>query len=1040
MSLPAPSRLDPPFPDRSEPPAPNRWRHTLAFLLLASSALTSLPHASAEDDELAFFHQQVEPLLQTHCFECHSHASGKMKGGLTLDSRSGWSEGGEHGPALVPGDPDRSRLIQAVRRTDPDSAMPPKSPLAPEQVATLEAWVQRGAPDPRTGPKPAAESPNEAWAVRPLLRRPVPKTTATHPIDAWLADAGVHFDPLPSGASGRARLLRRLMVDLHGLVPTPEETEAFTRSLPDDDTQALVLELDRLLESPRYGERWARHWLDVVHFAETHGHDQDRPRDHAWPYRDYVIDAFNRDKPYARFVQEQIAADALFPEEPRLIPALGFLAAGPWDESSLRDIREDVIDREIARYLDRDDIVANVMSTFTSTTAHCARCHDHKFDPISQRDYYALQAVFAGTEKAERLYDADPTVHATRQAWMRLQVALERQDFEGVERHLSDTLRAEQTAWEHSVATRSVTWRVATPATWFSDVPTRFDGRSATHPPPPSGGSATQDSGLKLLDDASLLAFGPAPLTNVYVVSLKVPQPGVTAIRLELLPDASLPARGPGRAENGNLHLTGFEAYARPPGADDYLPVGLANPSADFNQDGWDISKTFDGNPHTGWGIHPEEGKPHTATVELAQAGALGEGQDLRLVLRQEHGRGHTVGRFRLSLTSDAPPIRASPIPEAVTRALAIDPAQRSPEQRFAVTSHFLSGRVTRELSSLPEPQRVYAGAHIFPANGGQKALGRPRDVQVLRRGEILRPIEAAEPGALGCVSNLPSRFGNLPDEAVRRAALARWLTDPANPLVWRSIVNRVWHYHFGRGIVETPNDFGRMGSPPTHPELLDWLAVTFRDDLGGSLKRLHRLILTSAAWRQQAVDPNHPAHFQPLRRRLDAESFRDSVLRLSGKLDDTLGGPSVRQFAMSPGIHVTPNVNYATYDTDAPGSGRRSIYRFLFRTLPDPMMDALDSPPGNQSQPARSESFTALQAFTLLNHPFVVRHSQHLAERVAASDPDPSHQVQHAVELAFLRSPSPEELTDYVAHAKAFGLASLCRLLLNSNEFHFVD
>ncbi len=1020
-------------------------RRLAAGLLALGCWMVALAVPGAEtgnDGATTFFQDWVEPVLRTHCFECHSHDAGKMKGGLALDSRSGWKEGGGRGPAVIPGDPDRSRLIQAVRREDPETAMPPKSPLPPEAVAVLETWVRGGAQDPRT--LPGTESSEEQvgrWALKPLAREAVPQSGPRHPIDAWIASAGMPVGEPLSGPEGRRVLSRRLMVDLHGLIPTPEEVEAFVASdLTDDD--ALAREVDRLLASPRYGERWARHWLDVAHFAETHGHDQDRPRDNAWPYRDYVIAAFNEDKPYSRFVQEQVAADALFPEDPGLTPALGFLAAGPWDESSLRDIREDVVDREIGRYLDRDDIVANVMSTFASVTVHCARCHDHKFDPIPQADYYALQAVFAGTEKAERLYDLDPAVHARRQAWMRIQVALDRKDYAGLEEVMTDGLRAEQVEWEGAQASRPTDWRPPTPRSWLSEVPVTSDGRTAAPPRGIASDEAGSGTGLKRLDDASLLAFGATPATNVYWVSLTVPVSGVTAIRLEVLPDDSLPAKGPGRAENGNFHLTGFEAYSRTSESGDgpFTLVGLAHPSADFNQEGWDIGKALDGKPLTGWGIHPEEGKHHMAVFELTQPGALKAGDELRIVLRQEHGRGHTLGRFRLSVTTDRPPIRATGVPEAVRLALAIAPAQRSAEERFNVAAHFLTGRVARELAELPEPKRVYAGASLFPANGGQKPLGRPREVRVLRRGEVGKPLEVAEPGALECVQGLPARFGELGDEAARRAALARWLTDRENPLVWRSIVNRVWHHHFGRGIAETPNDFGRMGSAPVHPALLDWLAVTFRDDLGGSLKGLHRLIVTSGAWRQAAADPATAGPCQPLRRRLDAESFRDSVLRISGRLDDTRGGPSVRQFAMSPGIHVTPNVNYSKYDPESADGSRRSIYRFLFRTLPDPMMDLLDSPTGNQSQPVRSESFTALQAFALLNHPFVLSQSRHFADRVTSLEDTEAGQVRRAVELAWLRAPTSSEFPEFADHTSRFGLPSLCRLLLNSNEFHFID
>jgi len=1010
------------------------------FLACVGWIISIVP--SRASDDIAFFRSHVEPLLRAKCFECHSHDSGKMKGGLALDSRSGWAEGGEHGPAIVPGQPDPSLLIAAVRRSKADFAMPPKNPLTADEVAVLEDWVRRGAPDPRvltSDPSRTGSAGSSWWAIQPLKRRPVPDSPEPHPVDAWITSAGVRIGEVLPKSGGAATLLRRLTLDLHGIIPTPEEVADFKKAMGPGGS-GLAGQVDRLLASPRYGERWARHWLDVVHFAETHGHDQDRPRDFAWPYRDYLINAFNSDKPYPRLIQEQIAADALFPSEPALTPALGFLAAGPWDESSLRDIREDVLDREIGRYLDRDDIVANVMSTFASVTAHCARCHDHKFDPITQRDYYALQAVFAGTEKAERLYDLDPEVHAQRQRWMRLQVALDRKDQAGVEALIAGSLRAEQEAWERSLASQPVTWSVLTPDVWFSEVPTTFDGLTRSEPPVPSIRGASGDRGLKHLEDGSFLAFGSAPATNIYVLLGSVPVPGITALRLEVLPDNSLPAKGPGRAENGNFHLTGFEVFSGAPKGDVFTEVPLANASASFNQSGWDIAKALDDDPITGWGVHPEEGKPHVATFELGRPQALQAGDLLKVVIRQEHGRGHTLGRFRLSTTTQPPPIRASPIPDAVVKALAVDPARRSAEERFLVSAHYLSGRVPRELDSLPKPKRVYAGAHVFPANGGQKPLGRPREVQVLRRGEILRPLEPASPGALGCVQGLPARFGTSADESERRAALARWLSDRENPLVWRSIVNRVWHYHFGRGLVETPNDFGRMGSLPTHPDLLDWLAVTFRDDLGGSLKRLHHLLLTSRAWRQLAVDPLAPDRFRPLRRRMDAESFRDSVLLLTGKLDDTMGGPSIRQFAMSPGIHVTPNVNYAAYDPDTPEGFRRSIYRFLFRTLPDPLMDAMDSPPGDLSAPTRSESFTALQAFALLNHPFVIRQSEHLASRIARESPQTGEQIRLLIDRVFLRLPSAGEIEAFTPHVERYGLANLARLILNSNEFHFVE
>jgi hypothetical protein len=474
-----------------------------------------------------------------------------------------------------------------------------------------------------------------------------------------------------------------------------------------------------------------------------------------------------------------------------------------------------------------------------------------------------------------------------------------------------------------------------------------------------------------------------------------------------------------------------------------FVPVPVRHPTADFDQEGWDIAKAVDGDPQTAWGIHPQEGRAHTAVFEIGTPVPAAWGRSnavVRIVLAQAHGRQHTLGRFRLSVTVHPPPVRASPLPPAVARALGRPAAERTAAEQFDVTAHYFAGRMVRELGALPAPLRVYAGASLFPANANQKPLGRPRPIQRLRRGEITQPQEEAEPGALSCIAGLPSRFGADPDEGARRAALARWLTDPRNPLIWRTVVNRVWHYHFGRGIVATPNDFGRMGAAPADAGLLDWLAVVFRDDLAGSVKGLHRLILTSRTWRQASADPIGARPLQPLRRRLDAETYRDSLLRMAGRLDLTPGGPSVRQFAMSDGIHVTPNVDYGAFDLDSAGGRRRSIYRFLFRTLPDPMMDALDCPAGDLSTPQRAESFTALQAFALLHHPFVVRQSEHLAAAVAAVGDDPPQQVRELYARVHQREPAPAELAACAEYARVHGLADLARLLVNGNEFHFVE
>ncbi len=888
----------------------------------------------------------------------------------------------------------------------------------------------------RSQAPPAASAPvdlNHHWSLRPLSKPPLPevknKAWAATPIDRFVLARLEEKQIQPNAPADKRTLLRRLCFDLIGLPPTPEELAVF---LADKSPDAYERVVDRLLASPRYGERWARHWLDVVHYAETHGHDQDRVRTNAWPYRDCVIRSFNEDKPYARFVEEQIAGDALYPGDPQSIVALGFLATGPWDESSLRDIREDTIDRQIARYLDRDDIVMTVMNTFVSTTVQCARCHNHKFDPISQAEYYGLQAVFAATDKADRAYDADAGTHALRQELLKKTSAIERKENSVLESLSEPSFQMEFAAWEKGLTNRPIPWTALMPATFSS-----------------SGGAT-----LAKQPDGSLLAGGTRPETDTYTITATTDLKGITAVRLEVLSDASLPHQGPGRQDNGNLHLTDFRVKAAPKdGTTAAATVTLHNPTADFNQQDWDIAKAIDSDPKTAWGVYPQVGRDHQAVFEFKDPVGFAGGAALTFILDQNHGGGHLIGRPRLSVTTTAPPVSINLWPDTVARILATLPSQRSDEQKIELGLYYLKSQVERRLGALPPPQKVYAGASDFAPDGSFKPALTPREIHLLKRGDINNPGDPALPGALACVSQLSPSFElkNPIDEGARRAALAKWITDPKNTLTWRSIVNRVWHYHFGRGIVDTPNDFGRMGAPPTHPELLDWLAQTFLES-GGSLKHLHKLIVTSATYRQssaiprsatpdpQLTDADNRYLWRMNRGRLDAESVRDAVLQITGRLDFKMGGPSVKQFALSPGVHVTPVVDYAKFDIDSPESCRRSVYRFIFRTLPDPFMDTLDCADSSQLTAARNVSVTALQALAMWNNHFIVGQSEHFAQRVSRMGQDLRARIDAIYQLALGRPPTNDEAKELAAYAGKHGLANLCRLILNSNEFMFVN
>jgi hypothetical protein len=548
-------------------------------------------------------------------------------------------------------------------------------------------------------------------------------------------------------------------------------------------------------------------------------------------------------------------------------------------------------------------------------------------------------------------------------------------------------------------------------------------------------------------DDGSITSGGPRPDKETLTIRLVPRLRNITAVRLEVLADPTLPKKGPGRQDNGNLHLSECEIYTDT-GDGRNTRVPIARATADFNQQDWTITHAIDGNEATAWGIFPRVGESHTAVFAFAKSVALDEDLALRVVLKQVHGTGHVIGRLRLSVTDAANPDVTS-MPAQVVAALAVPVRQWSEEDRLTLAAHAVKMKAAAELAALPSKAKVYAAATSVTRKETKVDLAEPRVIRVLSRGELNQPGEVAQPGALACISALKPRF-ELADpraEGGRRAALADWLADDRNPLTWRSIVNRVWHYHFGGGLVDTPNDLGRMGNLPAHPELLDWLAADFRDS-GGSLKRLHRLIVTSATYRQssaddagaRALDGENRLLWRANRQRLDAESFRDILMQKSGKLDLTMGGPAVMHFKAGPAIQNTPRVDYTNFGWDQPGVNRRSIYRLVYRNIADPFMVALDFPDAAQLAPTRPFSASALQALALGNDDFVLYHSERLAAGIEAGTASVADRARTAVEQLWLRKPTPDEQAQLATYAQKHGLAALCRVLLNSNEFLFVN
>ena len=999
----------------------------VALVLAGSTARAAGPDA--------LFKERILPLLAKHCHECHSHGAKKSKNSLVLDSVAAILTGGDSGPAVVPGEPEKSLLIAAVRHTNPDLQMPPKgkAKLSDAEIAVLVEWVKQVEPLKET----AVRVGTDWWSLKPLERPVVPRgavsgqrSAVSDPIDAFISAKLREQKLAPSSEADARTLIRRLHFDLIGLPPSPEEVEGFEREFQIGNRQSAIGSLtDKLLSSPHHGERWARHWLDTIHFADTHGFEHDIFRTNAWRYRDYVVTAFNRDVPWGRFIREQLAADVFYPAEPQLAAALGFLGAGPLDTST-----QSTAPRTFD-YLDRDDLVTQTMSAFASTTAHCARCHAHKFDPISQEDYYALQAVFAGITKAEVPFDEAPETGRLRRHWQGLVAAADAKNATALLTPENEPLVAR---WEETQGKSVTAWQ-----------PLALDSFLSA-----DGSTLTREA------DGSVSASGTRPERDTYTITATTTFTNVTALRLEVLRDERLPMKGPGRQDNGNLHLSEFEVRLLAAGSTNTTKLKVKRATADFDQAGWTIAHALDGNEKTAWGIHPRVGESHLAVFEFESPVRLAAGAKLVVALNQLHGGGHLIGRFRLSAT-DSPNANAEAVPPLVSAGLKVVREQRTPEQRLAIAAHVLRQHAQVELAKLPAP------ASVFAVKSGME----PKPVHLLKRGDIAKPAQLVEPGALSAIADLPARFA-LADpkrEAMRRVALADWLADPRNPLTWRSAANRVWHFHFGRGLCDTPSDFGRMGSLPSHPELLDWLACELRDS--GSVKHLHRLIVTSSAYRQSsqclviskqsearrplitnhlpptnhfpdptATDPANTYLWRMNRSRLDAESFRDAVLAVSGRLDRTLGGPGTQHFKLSKGPQATPKVDYTPFDWDAPGAGRRSIYRVVWRGIADPFMEALDFPDAALLQPTRSFSASALQALTLFNNDFVLRHSEHFAARVEKLGSDTSSRVKTMVRLAYQRTATPEEVRAMSAYAEQHGLAALGRVLFNSNEFLFIN
>ena len=886
------------------------------------------------------FESEIRPLLEKHCLSCHGPERAESQ--LRLDTRQRILRGGDSGePAVVPGEVAKSYLLTRVLHEDPAERMPPdKPPLQADEIALLRNWVN----DLSAWPQQDSMSELEVgshWSFQPIRHGPFP-VGERHPIDGFV-QARLSQDQLSLGPeASRETRIRRLYLIMHGLPPTPAQVDRFVSDTRADAWERLV---EEVLASPRFGERAATFWLDLVHFGETHGFETNRERPNAWPYRDYVIETFNQDKPYNQFVQEQLAGDVLGADA-----ATGFLVAGPFDLVKGQD--------PLLRLMQRQDELADIINTtgtaFLGLTVGCARCHNHKFDPIAQTDYYALQAICAGVQHADRKLP------------------------------LSASAEQRVAALDQEV-------------------------------------TSLREKLARFIAPESLPGTGTRPAVEPRYNQETFPATPVRWVRFTIL-----------NTNQGQPCLDELEVFSGEQNVALAAHGAKASSSGDFVHPLHKLAHINDGH----------YGNEHSWIAAQTQGGWVQLELPAELPVQRIVWARDRTGKYADRLATEYRIEGSLDGKEWKLLASSQDRMPFSPQQPKPVTYRFTGvseavategknglarlERLLTERAAISRTSEVYAGT-----------FGAPGTVHRLYRGDPTTPREAVSPGAIRALANL--KLTDETSESERRKALARWITEPNNPLAARVMVNRIWQFHFGTGLVDTPSDLGRNGTQPTHPELLDWLAAEFiqRD---WSCKQIHRLILTSRTWQQSsrpqdaalAVDAASRLWWRFPPRRLEAEAIRDSMLAVSGVLDERMGGPGFSAFEiqMENVRHYFPKADFG------PTDWRRMVYMTRVRQERDAIFGAFDCPDFSQVVPQRSRSTTPLQALNLLNSRFVLQQAERFASRLEQAESDPGARVQLAFRLCFGRSAEPDELHEALEFIRLTNWSQFTRALLNANEF----
>ena len=1020
----------------------------------------SPPEVKDSQESLAFFESKIRPVLVEQCYSCHSQEAatkGKLKGGLYLDSRDGMLRGGDTGPALSSEHTEESLILKALRYEEYE--MPPSGKLSANIIEDFERWVAQGAIDPRRAAEPIKqkamdlESGRKFWSLQPLGS--IRPASGAHPVDAFILAAQGAKDLTPSEMADPRVLVRRAWFDLLGIPPTPVELQEAIASLGVPEGQKGTVSavawsalIDRLLERPEYGERWARHWMDIARFAESFGYEQDYDRPNAYHYRDFLIRAFNQDMPFDQMARWQIAGDELAPENPLAWMATGFLGAGAFPTQ--------LTEREFesTRYNELDDMTATTSVAFLGLSIGCARCHDHKFDPISSEDYYRFAASFTAAIRSEKTLDLDPEANRKIAADHKLKLEELRRELMAYE--------AEQLPLELA---KFISQRGNDPAKSLNDPWRNLRGEL----------ESSAASQFKLQTDGSYLAIGDAPNQDKITFTAALPAGQWTALRIEALADPTLPRQGPGRADNGNFALGNLTVEHL---AKDQEPTKLVleQPQATHQQnaDSLSIAASIDADLVSGWAIDGQIGKSQAAVFRIANAISTVESDRLRMTLLFHHPNAkHAMGRMRFSISKapsppievggDAPPADVLEAIAQIAEKLPMTKELPSSDAWKTVLAWYKSvdpqwSQLNSKLTKLQADGPALRRTNVLVTTEGEPHVphhadgrGYPHfypETHLLRRGDVDQKVSVVSPG-------FPKVFLkdlNAPAEltwadstksnsksSYRRAALAKWLTDTTDgtgALVARVIVNRLWQHHFGRGLVATPNDFGSTGQKPTHPELLDWMAQELIDQ-GWKLKALHRHLMTSQTYMQTNRRPEDPRlksdpdnllwwHRPP--RRLEAESIRDSMLVVSGLLDRTMYGPGT----------LDPNMK------------RRSIYFFIKRSQLIPMMMLFDWPEPLVSIGQRQTTTIAPQALAFMNNPIARAAAEALSNQISDVQ-----QIDEVFLKVLSRSPTDAERQAafrFIAQAQKtrqeqnvpqpekMAIADFCQILLCANEFIYVD